>query len=135
VFCTAYDTEPFLNLFPTDPNAPGYDAFAAEEGQAIADEENDKFVEFIRGADVVVYDAQYTRAEYKKGKQGWGHTPYEDAINFSSRAGVKNLYFFHHDILRKDSELDTIVKACQKKLGPDSKITLHAAAEGVTIDV
>ena len=33
VFCTAYDTEPFRNLFVTDPNLPSYDELMAEEGE------------------------------------------------------------------------------------------------------
>jgi hypothetical protein len=38
--CTAYDTEPFHNLFITDPNDPDFDATMAQEGMAAARDEN-----------------------------------------------------------------------------------------------
>ncbi|GAB1456500.1 hypothetical protein MASR2M48_18080 [Spirochaetota bacterium] len=41
-FATAYDHEPFVNLFPTDPAHPDYDAMVAEEGsKADQGEENE----------------------------------------------------------------------------------------------
>jgi phosphoribosyl 1,2-cyclic phosphodiesterase len=69
---TAYDNEPFRNLFPTDPADPSYDEDAAREGEQVAREENEKVLRFFLGADVLIHDAQYTAAEYKA-HLGWGH--------------------------------------------------------------
>jgi len=106
VFCTAYDTEPFCNLFVTDPNHPSYDELMALEGEEAAREQNRVLENFFKGADLLVHDAQYTRQEYEKGKIGWGHTPIEDAIAAAKRAGVKQLALFHHDPERSDDQLD-----------------------------
>ncbi|MDR2549498.1 MAG: MBL fold metallo-hydrolase [Desulfobulbus sp.] len=106
VFCTAYDTEPFRNLFVTDPDHPSYDELMALEGEEAAREQNQVLEHFFKGADLLVHDAQYTRQEYEKGKVGWGHTPIEDAIAAAKRAEVKQLALFHHDPERSDDQLD-----------------------------
>jgi phosphoribosyl 1,2-cyclic phosphodiesterase len=106
VFCTSYDTEPFRNLFVTDPNNPSYDELMAVEGEEAAQEQNQVLESFFKGADLLVHDAQYTRKEYEKGKIGWGHTPIEDAITAAKKAEVKQLALFHHDPERSDDQLD-----------------------------
>ncbi|NLX20023.1 MAG: MBL fold metallo-hydrolase [Desulfobulbus sp.] len=108
VFCTAYDTEPYRNLFITDPDHPDYDELMAYEGEEVAREQNQVLERFFQGADLLVHDAQYTRTEYEQGKIGWGHTPMEDAVAAAKRAGVKQLALFHHDPARTDDQLDAM---------------------------
>ena len=108
VFCTAYDTEPFRNLFITDPTDPSYDELMAHEGEEAAREQNHVLENFFKDADLLVHDAQYTRQEYEKNKIGWGHTPIEDAITAACRAGVKQLALFHHDPERSDEQIDAM---------------------------
>ena len=134
-FCTAYDTEPFLNLFPTNPDDPGYDEAAAEEGEIVAKEENEKILQFYRGADILVHDSQYTNKEYRDGKMGWGHTPFETAINSAHKAGVKNLFFFHHDPLRTDTQLKDLLENYKDKIAGKSDIKLDLAREGLEIEM
>lgn len=54
------------------------------------------------GADVLIYDAQYTPEEYE-GKVGWGHSTYEAATAVARSAGVGQLVLFHHDPKRTDA--------------------------------
>ena len=110
VFCTAYDTEPFRNLFVTDPNDPTYDELMAQEGEKVACEQNQVLEHFFTGADLLVHDAQYTRHEYENGKIGWGHSPIEEAIAAAGRARVKRLALFHHDPERSDDQLDAMTQ-------------------------
>ncbi|MDR2793502.1 MAG: MBL fold metallo-hydrolase [Treponema sp.] len=118
---TAYDHEPFINLFLADPNAPDYDEEAMEEGARVAAEENKKIAAFFKNADIVIHDSQYTEAEYHQGKHGWGHSPYEHAIANIRDAGVKNLVFFHHDPDTSDETLVQREKDYQiKNDGPSS---------------
>ena len=134
-FCTVYDTEPFLNLFPTDPDDPGYDEAAAEEGEIVAKKENEKILQFYRGADILVHDSQYTTKEYKAGKMGWGHTPFETAINSAHKAGVKNLFFFHHDPLRTDEQLKELLGEYRGQIAGKSSLKLDLAREGLEIEM
>jgi len=135
VFCTAYDTEPFRNVFPTDPNDPNYDEVAAEEGEKAAKEENEKFLRFIQGADVLVHDTQYTYKEYKANKIGWGHSTFEHAVNSAHKAGVKKLLFFHHDPLRTDSQLDELTETYRTKAAGKTPLVIDTAREGMTLEV
>ncbi len=134
VFCTAYDTEPFRNLFITDPADPDYDSMMAEEGEAAAREQNQVLEDFFAGADLLVHDAQYTEKEYLEGKIGWGHTPIEYAITAARRAGVKSLALFHHDPDRSDTELDLMTeKYCRNKKWSDTDIFF--VREGMEIEL
>jgi len=107
VFCTAYDTEPYSNIFCTDPDDPSYDEAMAAEGELVAGEQNEIMAAFIRDADLLVYDSQYTEAEFD-GKVGWGHSTMEHAIAVARANGVGRLALFHHDPMRTDTELDDL---------------------------
>jgi phosphoribosyl 1,2-cyclic phosphodiesterase len=65
-----------------------------------------------RGADVLIYDAQYTPEEYRgargPSKVGWGHSTWQVACETAAAAGVGALYLFHHDPRRTDAELAQI---------------------------
>jgi phosphoribosyl 1,2-cyclic phosphodiesterase len=133
--CTAYDTEPFRNVFPTDPSAPDYDQAAAEEGELVAQEENRKLVEFFSGADILIHDSQYTYREFKAGKIGWGHSTFEHAVNTAHRAGVKKLIMFHHDPLRSDDELDRLLEEFKTRTRGKTPLEIELAREGMEIEV
>ncbi|MDR3201321.1 MAG: MBL fold metallo-hydrolase [Spirochaetales bacterium] len=135
VFCTAYDTEPFRNVFPTDPNDPNYDEAAAEEGELAAEEESKKLTQFLQGADALVFDAQYTLEEYKASKIGWGHSSFEHAVNTAHKAGVKKLFFFHHDPLRTDAQLDELAAKYRDMLKGKTPLVIELAREGVEFEV
>ena len=131
-FCTAYDTEPFQNVFCSDPDDPSYDEGMFIEGEAVAQEENKRIEEFFYGSDLLIHDAQYTKNEYKSSKKGWGHSAVENIIESSERSEVKKLALFHHDPLRTDSELDELTqKHCNYKR--ESGMEVFFAREGEEI--
>lgn len=134
VFCTAYDTEPFRNVFCTDSKDPSYDKDMAEEGEAVAREENQRLEKFCSNADLLVYDTQYTQSEYDAGKVGWGHSSIENAIDLAKRNGVKRLALFHHEPLRSDEEMDKLSrKYC--KTYPKLNLDVFFAREGMEISI
>ncbi|MDR0447870.1 MAG: MBL fold metallo-hydrolase, partial [Treponema sp.] len=130
---TAYDNEPFRNLFPVDPDDPSYDEDAAREGEDAAREENEKILQFFKGADILIHDTQYTAAEYKT-HLGWGHTSYEHAINTANKARVKKLIMFHHDPNRTDEELEKLEKNYQKHIADKTSMQILMAREGLVIE-
>ena len=134
VICTAYDTEPFYNVFSADPADPSYDELLAAEGNLAAREENDRMEAFFHDADLLIHDGQYTAAEYDCGKRGWGHSSIEYAIETANRAAVKCLVIFHHDPLRTDKQIDDI----SKRLGRgqrEEEMEIIFAREGMTLKV
>ena len=126
---TAFDHEPFRNLFPTDPQDPSYNEEAAKEGEAAAQEQNDRIIDFIKGADILIHDTHYTSEELKK-HMGWGHSSFEHAIETASRAGVKKLVLFHHDPNRTDDQLKTLEKKYCAEGQDGLKFEIIVAREG-----
>ncbi len=104
--CTAFDTEPFRNVFVTDCADPAYDAGMAEEGERAAGEANRRMQEFFRRTDLLIHDAQFTEEEYRSGRLGWGHSSIEHAVAVAEAAEVPRLALVHHDPLRSDTEMD-----------------------------
>ncbi len=135
VLCTVYDHEPYRNLFDVPPDAPGYDADAVKEGAAAAAEENAKVQEFMRGADLLVHDTQYTHKEWLAGKQGWGHSTFEWAINTANKAGVKHLVLFHHDPDRSDAKLEELADGYRAAIAGKTRMQISIAQEGRTFEV
>lgn len=82
------------------------------------------------GADVLVYDAQYTPLEYVNFKKGWGHSTWREAVNVARDAGVKKLVLFHHDPDHNDAFVDSIVAEAARYF-PE----VVAASEGMEIDL
>jgi phosphoribosyl 1,2-cyclic phosphodiesterase len=111
--------------------------FSAEESvamQDIAAEERQADLDFVRGADILIHDAQYTRADYER-KRGWGHSCYIDTVNFAIDAGVKTLYLFHHDPAYDDEQVAAIHHDCLKIIH-DRNATLicTVAREGMVVE-
>jgi len=80
------------------------------------------------GADVLVYDSQYTPEEYRA-KVGWGHSTYVEGAALARASGVGKLVLFHHDPLRTDEGVAELeIKA--RGLYPSSV----AAREGLVLD-
>jgi CheY-like chemotaxis protein len=95
--------------------------------------EDQRHVEFLAGADLVIHDAQYTLEEYPS-KLTWGHSPAELAVDFALAAGAKRLALFHHDPLRDDAALDQLVESCRRR-AIAGELEVFAAAEGQTIEL
>jgi phosphoribosyl 1,2-cyclic phosphodiesterase len=92
-----------------------------------------RLIEFARGTDLLIHDAQYTDEEYITGpipKQGWGHSTPQMAITIAQAAEVKKLVLFHHDPEHDDDTLGEIEKKAQETF-PNTIL----AYEGLTIEL
>jgi phosphoribosyl 1,2-cyclic phosphodiesterase len=97
---------------------------------------DEKLVQLARGAQVLVYDAQYTPEEYAGTagtggpKKGWGHSTFEEGAKIARAAGAHRLVLFHHDPIQGDAAVREKERRA-RAVFPDSL----AAHEGLTIDV
>ena len=135
IFCTAYDTEPFQNLFSSDQDDPSYDEAMATEGAQVAKEQNELIEKFFAGVDLLIHDTQYTQAEYENGKFGWGHSSFEYACAAAKRAKVKSMALFHHDPMRTDAQIEEL---CATHCSPDADATdtkIFFARDGMEIEL
>jgi len=129
---TIYDTEPFFNLFPEDPEDPLYDEFAATEGRLAAEEANAEISSFLAGSDILIHDSQYTDEELNKNYRGWGHSSFEGTVKTAGEQDVKKLFFFHHAMERTDDELDLLLETHKKTAAKHSGLEVDIAREGHT---
>lgn len=90
-------------------------------------------INFIRGTDLLIHDAQYLSSEYSSRTsphRGWGHSTVERAARVAHKAKVNRLILFHHDPTHDDRTVKQIEKKAQA-LFPDT----IAAYEGMEIDL
>lgn len=135
IICTAFDTEPFRNLFAASEDSPDFDAELFAEGERVTQEENQKLIDFFQSSDILIHDAQYTQSEYDSIKQGWGHAYFEYAIHCAAEAGVKKLFFFHHDPYRTDDELIRLETGLRETINENAGPELYVARELDEIEV
>ena len=64
---------------------------------------------FLRGADVLIHDAQYLAAEQRTAAE-YGHATIEAVLDLADRAAAGALYLTHHAPTRTDDELDELAK-------------------------
>jgi phosphoribosyl 1,2-cyclic phosphodiesterase len=109
VYCS--DTAPFTDIllgreFVVQPPAldePLPPDIAAELARLRAG-----VVALAAGADLLIYDTQFTYEEYRL-RPHWGHSHPDDAVAIARDARVKRLCLFHHAPLRSDAENDAIL--------------------------
>jgi ribonuclease BN (tRNA processing enzyme) len=89
-----------------------------------------KLIDFIRNAEVLVIDAQYDATEYQT-RVGWGHGCVDDVVALALKGDVKRLYLFHHDPEHDDAKVDGMVAwARQFVAALGDKLAVEAAREG-----
>ena len=92
-----------------------------------------QIIEFIRGADLLIHDAQYLNEEYTsrvKPRKGWGHSTIEMATEVARKAGVGRLVLFHHEPTHDDAMMEKVSRRA-KRLFRSTVV----AREGMHIDL
>ena len=75
-----------------------------------------RLIRFVRGADLLLHDAQYTEAEYASPvapTQGWGHSTWQMAVEVARAARVQRLALVHHDPAHDDAMLERLEQEAQ----------------------
>ncbi len=80
-----------------------------------------KFIEFLRGCDAVVFDTMFTLPEYLE-KMTWGHAHPEYAVAVCRAAEVNRLYLFHHAPDASDGDLDQLGEHWADHTAPNVRV-------------
>ncbi|MDX1901204.1 MAG: MBL fold metallo-hydrolase [Gammaproteobacteria bacterium] len=116
VLCYVTDNELFLK------NSPQFEAA-----------QDEKLIQFIKNADVVMMDTTYTDTEYLA-KVGWGHSCLTRAVEIADKANVQLLCLHHHDPEQNDKDIDQKLKQAKQILKSlKSKTRAIAPREGEEI--
>lgn len=114
-------------------------AYIPDHGPGCCPDDPDDFVpqemlELCDGVDVLIHDAQHTKAEYEP-KRHWGHCTIDYAVHVARESGARNLVLFHHDPVHGDDAMDEILDFAGEESarigGPD----VVAAYEGLELHV
>src|SRR6185295_10081338 len=94
-----------------------------------------RHIEFLKGADLVIHDAQYTNEEYRT-KLGWGHSTVDYATDVALAAGVVRLALFHHDPTHDDEAIKRMEDTQRARVtAAGSALDVFSAAEGMDFEV
>jgi len=78
---------------------------------------DEALVELARDVDLLIYDAQFTPAEYEgregPSRKGWGHSTYVAAAQAARAAGARRLVLTHHDPTHDDATVEAIEREAQ----------------------
>jgi phosphoribosyl 1,2-cyclic phosphodiesterase len=118
---------------------PGRSAQRPQAGRAktpdSAPGEDRALIEFLRGTDVLIMDAQFDAQEYQQ-HLGWGHGCLDDVVALALRAEVKRLFLFHHDPDHDDDKIAQMVLHARKLAAArKGALRIEAAREGVTVEL
>jgi len=115
----ATDHEPFWNASGRISQHPG----------------DERHIAFLKGANLVIHDAQYTDEEYRD-KVGWGHSSLEYAVDVALAAGVERLVLFHHDPAHDDAAMERMEAMARAHVGRRGQaLEVLAAREGLELQV
>ncbi len=115
----ATDHEPFWNASGRISQHPG----------------DERHIAFLKGANLVIHDAQYPDEEYRD-KVGWGHSSLEYAVDVALAAGVERLVLFHHDPAHDDAAMERIEAMARAHAGRRGQaLEVLAAREGLELQV
>jgi phosphoribosyl 1,2-cyclic phosphodiesterase len=108
-----------------------------EHGQDVQ-EEAYPFLDFFRGAELLIFDAQYSLAEAIGPKEAWGHSSNLLGVELAARAGVKHLCLYHSEPTWNDEALDRFLSQSRAYLqiyDPASPLLIDLAYDGLRIDL
>lgn len=92
-----------------------------------------RLIEFVRGVDLLIMDAQYTPEEYAA-KRGWGHSSVDYVTDVAVDAGARRLALFHHEPLHSDDQLEAMQRYCRDRVAEaGAPLEVFAAQEGQEI--
>ncbi len=95
------------------------------------------YVNFFKDADAVIFDAQYSMVENVE-KEDWGHSNMFTGIDMALEAGVKQLFFTHHDPVNGDAQLWGTLEQAKRYLavqGSENDLRLELAVEGPYVEI
>lgn len=95
-----------------------------------------RFLDFFRGADLIIIDCQYTDAIYPT-RVGWGHNSVAAVVDFALQVQPKAVALTHHDPQSTDADIASIVRDAVRRVkdAAENPPLVFAAREGMTYKV
>jgi CheY-like chemotaxis protein len=122
------DHEPFSEILWREGASPGRPDSILHQGDR-------RHANFMRHADLVIHDAQYTPEEYPS-KRNWGHSTFEYVVELAAMSDVRQLALTHHDPTHDDTFIADIERRA-RNLARRRNFLMHVfcAYEGLEMGV
>ena len=102
--CLGYRLDtPFGSIVYATDNEPGVPEFDSNLRQ------------LAQGADVLIYDAQYSPEQLASTRKGWGHSCWLEGVKIARESKVRNLILFHHDPDSSSRMVDGFLSAARQE--------------------
>ena len=88
------------------------------------------YVDFIKGAKLLIFDAPYTHSQSIGNREDWGHSSNIMGVELAARGEVETLALFHHDPGSSDDEMEKFLTHTRKFLDR-SKIMVKQTRAGI----
>jgi phosphoribosyl 1,2-cyclic phosphodiesterase len=98
----------------------------------------ERFVEFFRDADLVIFDGMYSLADAISVKADWGHSSNIVGVELCQMAGARRLCLFHHEPVFDDAAIDAVLAETRRLEAITrgaSPLQVSAAYDGLEIDL
>jgi phosphoribosyl 1,2-cyclic phosphodiesterase len=113
--------------------------YSTDSEHTLADlTDTERFVEFFRNADLVVFDAMYSLADAISVKADWGHSSNIVGVDLCHMAGARHLCLFHHEPVYGDDAIARLMMETQRyevlaRHGETRELRVSAAYDGMEI--
>ena len=100
--------------------------------------ETQRFVDFFRDADVVIFDAMYSLADAISIRADWGHSSNIVGVELCQMAGARHLCLFHHEPVNSDEAIARLLAETRRfeEISRRGKpLYVSAAYDGMEIDL
>lgn len=101
-------------------------------------EHTERFVDFFRDADLVVFDAMYSLADAISVKADWGHSSNIVGVELCQMAGVRHLCLFHHEPVFDDAAIDAVLaetRRLEEITRAATRLEVSAAFDGMEVEL
>jgi phosphoribosyl 1,2-cyclic phosphodiesterase len=98
----------------------------------------ERFVQFFRRADLVIFDAMYSLADAISVKADWGHSSNVVAVELCQMALAHHLCLFHHEPVFDDAAIDGVLaetRRLEEITRGTAPLRVSAAYDGLVIDL
>ena len=101
VYATDFEHEEL----PAEKRERGAEPIDASSDGGSSETPLERLAKFSKGADLIMYDAQYTPEEYEKCR-GFGHSTYIQALELKEKTGAGEILLIHHNPSHTDDFMD-----------------------------
>jgi phosphoribosyl 1,2-cyclic phosphodiesterase len=111
--------------------------YSTDSEHPLADPEHtERFVQFFRGADLVIFDAMYSLADAISVKADWGHSSNVVAVELCQLAQARHLCLYHHEPVFDDAAIEAMLaetRRLEEITRTGAALQVSAAYDGMEI--